>query len=109
MTSEAMRHTMLTMNNPAISQASSTSKRATTNKDAKSTYGPGLYLVGEDIPPGTHDGVVNDSIGYWARLKGTEGAIASIIENGIPKRPFVLTIESGDKAVELRGVTLTQR
>ncbi len=56
-----------------------------------------------------YDGVVNGSIGYWARLKGTDGAIASIIENGIPKGPFVLTIESADKAVELRGVTLTER
>ena len=77
--------------------------------NAKGTYGPGLYLVGEDIPPGTYDGVVDGSIGYWARLKGTEGAIASIIENGIPKGPFVLTIESADRAVELRGVTLTER
>jgi hypothetical protein len=77
--------------------------------NAKGTYGPGLYLVGEDIPAGTYDGAVDGSVGYWARLKGTDGAIASIIENGIPKGPFVLTLEPADIAVELRGVTLTER
>jgi hypothetical protein len=88
---------------------SSTSSTVPPVEGAKGTYGPGLYLVGEGISAGTYDGTVNGSIGYWARLKGTEGAIASIIENGIPKGPFVLTIEPADKAVELRGVTLTQR
>ena len=75
----------------------------------RTSYSDGVYLVGEDIPAGTYDGVVNGSIGYWARLKTTDGSISSIIENGIPKGPFVLTIEAADKAVELRGVTLTQR
>jgi hypothetical protein len=72
-------------------------------------YGDGVHLVGEDILAGTYDGIVNGRVGYWARLKGTEGAIASIIENGVVKGPFVLTIEAGDKAVELRGVVLTKR
>ena len=88
---------------------SSTSSTAASPSGADGTYGPGVYLVGEDIPAGTYDGVVVGSIGYWARLKGTDGAIASIIENGVPDGPFVLTIASGDKAVELRGVTLTER
>lgn len=92
-----------------LSRATSSAPTTAPAANTEGTYGPGLYLVGEDIPPGTYDGVVDGSIGYWARLKGTEGAIASIIENGIPKGPFVLTIESADRAVELRGVTLTQR
>jgi hypothetical protein len=92
-----------------LSQASASTSTTAPSVTAKGTYGPGVYLVGEDIPAGMYDGVVNGSIGYWARLKGTDGAIASIIENGIPKGPFVLTIESADKAVELRGVTLTER
>lgn len=92
-----------------LKQATSSTSSTVPPADGKGTYGPGLYLVGEDIPAGTYDGEVNGAIGYWARLKGTEGAIASIIENGIPKGPFVLTIEAADKAVELRGVTLTQR
>ena len=92
-----------------LKQATSSTSSTVPPADGEGTYGPGLYLVGEDIQAGTYDGVVNGAIGYWARLKGTEGAIASIIENGIPKGPFVLTIEAADKAVELRGVTLTQR
>jgi hypothetical protein len=72
-------------------------------------YGPGIYMVGENIPAGTYDGVLTGSAGYWARLRGTDGAIASIIENGIPRGPFVLTIEPGDTAIELRGVMLTAR
>ena len=75
----------------------------------RTSYSDGVYLVGEDIPAGTYDGVVNGTIGYWARLKTTDGSISSIIENGIPKGPFVLTIVAGDEALELRGVTLSLR
>jgi hypothetical protein len=73
------------------------------------TYGDGLYLVGEDITPGTYDGVVTGEQGYWARLKGTDGQVGSIIANAIPREPFVLTITVSDKAVELRGVEITAR
>ena len=72
----------------------------------RTSYSDGVYLVGEGIPAGTYDGVVNGAIGYWARLKTTDGSISSIIENGIPKGPFVLTIVAGDEALELRGVTI---
>ncbi len=73
----------------------------------RDSYSDGVYLVGKDIPAGTYKGVVNGALGYWARLKGTDGSISSIIENAIPKGPFVLTLASADMAVELRGVTLT--
>jgi hypothetical protein len=73
------------------------------------TYGDGIYLVGEDIAPGTYDGVVTGEQGYWARLKGTDGQVSSIIANAIPREPFVLTITVSDKAVELRGVEITAR
>lgn len=92
-----------------LGQTASTSSPTPPSTSAKGTYGPGIYLVGEDIPAGTYDGVVSDSVGYWARLKETDGTIASIIDNGIVKGPFVLTIVPGDKAVELQGVTLTPR
>ena len=72
-------------------------------------FGDGVYLVGEDIFPGTYDGVVTGEVGYWARLKGTDGIVASIITNGLPRGPFVLTIVESDRAVELRGVILTGR
>lgn len=91
-------------------------EQATSN--TSSTIGPagqpgvfsdGVYVVDEDIPSGTYDGVVNGTFGYWARLKGLDGSIAQIIENGMPRGPFVLTINPADDAVELRGVTLTER
>ena len=71
------------------------------------TYGDGIYLVGVDIPPGNYDGTVTGEVGYWARLKGTDGVVGSIITNALPRGPFVLTIIKSDKAVELRGVVIT--
>jgi len=88
---------------------STTSTTVPSPAGVRSSYSDGIYLVGRDILPGTYDGMVNGAVGYWARLKGTDGAIASISENAIPKGPFVLTIIEADKAVELRGVTITPR
>jgi hypothetical protein len=73
------------------------------------TYRDGVYLVGEDIAPGTYDGVVTGDVGYWARLNATDGSTHAIIANGLPRGPFVLTVLPADKAVELRGVRLTIR
>ena len=72
-------------------------------------FGDGVYLVGEDIHPGTYDGTVIGEVGYWARLRGTDGIVGSIITNGLPRGPFVLTIVESDTAVELRGVVITAR
>lgn len=69
----------------------------------------GIYEVGEDIEPGTYDGTVAAEAGYWARLKSTTGMLSSIITNDVVRGPFVLTINTADAAVELRGVTLTAR
>lgn len=75
----------------------------------QSTYGDGTYLVGAQIPPGDYTGVVTGQVGYWARLRSTDGVIGAIIANGLPRGPFVLTINQSDTAVELRGVKLTSR
>ena len=72
-------------------------------------YGDGVYLVGEDIAPGTYDGTVDGSFGYWARLKSTDGLTSAIIANAIVRGPFVLEVYVADRAVELRGVTITAR
>jgi hypothetical protein len=85
---------------------SSSSTTAPSPSGAKGSYSDGVYLVGEDIPAGTYDGVVDGTTGYWARLKAVDGAISSIIENAMVKGPFVLTIDPADKALELWGVTL---
>lgn len=75
---------------------------------AANTFTDGIYLVGEDIKPGTYRGTVTSSMGtgYWARLRDTDGGVNSIIANGLPGGPFVLTIKPTDKAVELTGVKL---
>lgn len=73
------------------------------------TYGDGIYMVKEDIMPGTYDGEVTADVGYWARLRGTDGSVGSIVANSIVRGPFVLTIVEADKAVELRGVVITPR
>ena len=76
---------------------------------AAGTFGDGVYLVGEDIQPGVYDGAVTGEAGYWARLKATDGMVSSIVANGLPRGPFVLTIVESDRAVELRGVVITAR
>ena len=81
----------------------------TTIPGAAKTWSDGVYLVGEDIAPGTYDGVISGEVGYWARLKSTDGVIGAIITNGLPRGPFVLTIIESDNAVELRGVVITAR
>lgn len=72
-------------------------------------FADGVYLVPEDLPTGTYDGVVTGDFGYWARLKNTEGMVSSIEANGVVRGPFVLEVNPSDRAVELRGVVLTPR
>ncbi len=92
-----------------LEQFRSSTTTVTVPGGPRDSYSDGIYTVDKDISPGTYDGVVNGSLGYWARLRETDGAISSIVENGIPRGPFVLTIIPADKAVELRGVILTPR
>ena len=81
----------------------------TTASGGAKTFTDGIYLVGDDISPGDYDGVVTAETGYWARLRGTDGVVGAIVANGLVTGPFVLTINTSDVAVELRGVKLTSR
>ena len=91
---------------PGTTEPGSTS---TTPSDAAGTFTDGIYLVGDDITPGDYDGVVTGQVGYWARLRGTDGVVGAIVANGLVTGPFVLTVNTSDVAVELRGVKLTSR
>jgi len=91
---------------PGTTEPGSTS---TTPSDAAGTFTDGIYLVGDDISPGDYDGVVTGQVGYWARLRGTDGVVGAIVANGLVTGPFVLTVNTSDVAVELRGVKLTSR
>ena len=81
----------------------------TTIPGLHATYSDGIYRVGEDIAPGDYNGEVTADVGYWARLRATDGLIGSIVANGLPMGNFVLTVNPNDVAVELRGVRITAR
>lgn len=63
----------------------------------------GMHLVGRDIAPGRYKG--GRSAGYhvscyWARLSGLSGDSDDIIANDNVVRPFYVTVEPTDLAVE---------
>jgi hypothetical protein len=70
-------------------------------------YRDGVYVVGEDIQAGVYDGVVTGEIGYWARLRATDGSVGSILANHVVRGPFVVTVNEADRALELWGVEIT--
>lgn len=77
------------------------------DKVAGDVLGDGIHLVGEDIMPGEYAGVPTADVGYWARLKSTDGTVNSIIANGVVTGPLVIEVIESDRALELRGVEIT--
>ena len=70
------------------------------------TFGDGLYRVGDQIQPGTYQTTgptTGSGMGYWARLSNTSGEGSAIITNDIVKGPATMTIAPTDKAVEFSG------
>jgi hypothetical protein len=72
---------------------------------AARSIGPGTYLVGRDITPGSYrtTGPTDSLPCYWARLKDTTGDFGTIIANGLPQGQTTITIKKGDGAVEFSG------
>lgn len=64
--------------------------------------GDGIFIVGEDIEPGTYEANADDFC-YWARLSGTSGELDDIIANGNGPGHIVVTIKESDKAFETTG------
>ena len=60
------------------------------------TMGDGTWAVGIDIAPGTYSTSGGDTC-YWARLSSFNGEFSSLIANGLPMGPAVVTIEPTDK------------
>lgn len=60
--------------------------------------GSGVFLVGEDIQPGTYS--TEGSSCYWARLSGVSGDFDDIISNGNLDGPGYVTIAESDSAFE---------
>lgn len=64
------------------------------------TFGPGTYVVGTDILPGTYRsaGPTSDLFCYWARLKDTSGDMSAIVANDNTSGPTTVTISPSDGA-----------
>ena len=70
------------------------------------TIGPGMWLVGADIQPGTYEtttaGTDILSSCYWARLSGTSGDFKEILTNDNVSGHGIVTIKPTDVAFETR-------
>lgn len=64
--------------------------------------GSGMYLVGQDIRPGTYKAPATPGC-YYARLSDLNGGVNSIITNGNVDGPVVVQVASSDKALEVNG------
>ena len=67
-----------------------------------SKIGPGTYLVGRDIAPGTYQGKAGSDITnscYWARLSGLSDVLDSILANGNPTDTYYVTVNASDVAL----------
>lgn len=64
--------------------------------------GDGMYIVGDDIQPGTYKSEGQDGC-YWARLSGLGGGLDDIIANGNTSGQVTIEVSPGDKALELSG------
>lgn len=62
--------------------------------------GDGIFIVGDDIEPGTYRGNVDGGSCYWARLSGTSGDFDDLIANDNVAGPTVVTIPESDVAFE---------
>ena len=65
-------------------------------------YGPGLYVVGRDIQPGTYRTrtVQPADPCYWARLRGFAGTDTDVIVNRVVFGPAVVTISPSEQGFE---------
>lgn len=71
---------------------------------AKATLSAGTWQVGTEAKPGTYT-TTADTPCYWARLKGFDGELTSIIANGNLEsgQHGRLTVKASDKGLELSG------
>lgn len=64
-------------------------------------FGDGIYIIGEDIKPGTYRSDGSDSC-YWERLAGFSGELDDIIANG-NNAPEIVTVSKRDAAFSTNG------
>jgi hypothetical protein len=78
-----------------------------THRTGAEIPGNGIFIVGEDIEPGTFRTPgpldVEFSNCYWARLSGTPGEFGDIIANCNAEGPVSVTVAATDVAFETQG------
>lgn len=86
----------------ALEQAREAELTQPEETQARSTFGDGVHVVGQDIEPGTYrrDG---SGMCYRARLSGLSGDFGDIITNGTPQGPATVEIQASDTAFESSG------
>ena len=67
------------------------------------TFGDGIWMVGEDIPAGTYRNADSSGGCYWARLNGFGGSLNEIIANQFTYARQIVTILPGDAGFESVG------
>jgi hypothetical protein len=87
----------------ATAPAAKTPAKAPAKAEAV-TVGAGSWEVGSEVKPGTYTTTAQDYC-YWARLKGFDGDLDSIIANGNldAGQRGRITVKAGDKGLELTG------
>ena len=77
-------------------------------RQAASTFGNGVHIVGTDIEPGLYR-TEGGSNCYWARLSGLSGGFGDLITNGLPDGPASIEIQGSDAGFESSGCATWNR
>jgi hypothetical protein len=66
---------------------------------SKTRFGPGTFVVGVDIAPGTYRSNGRGDC-YWARLRSFTGDLNSILANSNTSGPTIVSISAGDRGFQ---------
>lgn len=79
-----------------------TSTATPASKKPYAAFGDGIWLVLDDIVPGTYETANEDGNCYWARLSGVSGTLGEIVANENAAGHAIVAIDNSDKAFESR-------
>jgi hypothetical protein len=74
----------------------------------KTSFGEGIYVVGEDMPVGTYRTEGSGEVCYWARLKNSNGGPGAIIDNHLGAGPSQFAPQKGE-LVQIDRCTYTKK
>jgi hypothetical protein len=67
------------------------------------SFGPGEYIVGSDLQPGTYRNRGGGQACYFARLRGFTHASSDVIGNNNINGPAIVTVAASDRGFASRG------